>query len=48
MGQMLDIVPNHMGVLERRQRLVAGRAGERPRLAACRDFDIDWQPLSPS
>ena len=33
MGLMLDLVPNHMGVLEGRQPLVARRARARPRVA---------------
>ena len=33
MGLVLDIVPNHMGVLHARQPLVAGRAREGPRVA---------------
>ena len=30
LGQVLDIVPNHMAITERRNTLVVGRAGERP------------------
>ena len=36
LGQVLDIVPNHMAITERAQRLVVGRAGERPGQPLCR------------
>ena len=36
MGQILDVVPNHMSAHACRKRLVERRAGERPRLAARR------------
>ena len=39
-----DMVPNHMGVMGERQRVVAGRARERAGLALRRFFDIDWRP----
>ena len=47
-GMVLDIVPNHMAIAGRGQRLVVGRAGERPRRAATpRYFDVDWDPPEP-
>ena len=40
LGQVLDIVPNHMGIGQR-ERLVEQRAGKRPGLSH-EFFDIDW------
>ena len=47
MGQVLDFVPNHMGIGEpHNQSLVDRCAGERARALSTRPyFDIDWQPL---
>ena len=46
MGQLIDLVPNHMGVLGADNALVDGRAGERHGVASTRSyFDIEWQPL---
>ena len=36
MGQILDIVPNHMGVVGQRQPVVARCPGKRPGLTLCR------------
>ena len=38
MGQVLDVVPNHMGIARSREPLVAGRARERPQLAVREDL----------
>ena len=44
LGQVLDIVPNHMAIVGG-EPLVVGRAGERPgRPATPAYFDVDWDP----
>ena len=48
MGQILDIVPNHMGVMGADNALVAGRAGERPRLGLRRLLRHRLAPAAPS
>ena len=46
MGQVLDFVPNHVGIADYAQRVVDGRAGKRAQLKYAPYFDIDWEPLN--
>ena len=45
MGQIVDFVPNHMGIARAAESMVDGCFGKRPELALRAFFDIDWHPL---
>lgn len=47
MGQILDVVPNHMGVLEADNAWWLDVLENGPASAHAQTFDIEWQPLAP-
>src|SRR5215212_402047 len=47
MGQVLDVVPNHMGIARSRNRWWQDVLENGPSSRYAKMFDIDWQPLKP-
>jgi (1->4)-alpha-D-glucan 1-alpha-D-glucosylmutase len=47
MGQMLDVVPNHMGIARSANRWWQDVLENGPSSRHAKVFDIDWQPLKP-
>src|SRR5215217_6141787 len=47
MGQVLDVVPNHMGIARSRNRWWQDVIENGPSSRYAKVFDIDWQPLKP-
>ena len=47
MGQLLDVVPNHMGIARSRNRWWQDVLENGPSSRYAKMFDIDWQPLKP-
>ena len=47
MGQVLDVVPNHMGIARSRNRWWQDVLENGPSSRYAKVFDIDWQPLKP-